>query len=135
MATEQRTGSTALQLHQSENSFYLFSYCTLVDGALAFRIVFLMVAVQTLTSVSGPAAAKPRAGGYRGLDAESDPQQLKEVLPVGEAPWRAAAEPAQQWKLVSLAKREPPEVACGPAEAPSGMWKESGAVVGRHTVL
>ena len=34
---------------------------------------------------------------------------------------------------VSLAKRGPPEVACGPTEAPSGVWAESGAVVGRHT--
>ena len=74
MATGQRTVSTAFLLHQSENSSHLFSYCALVDGALAFRMVFLTVAVQNLSGGSGPAVAKPRAGGGGGLGAKSDPQ-------------------------------------------------------------
>ena len=134
MATGQRTVSTAFLLHQSENSSHLFSYCALVDGALAFRMVFLTVAVQNLSGGSGPAVAKPRAGGGGGLGAKSDPPVV-----IGGPFCRGGAMEscnracAAVETRVSLAKRGPPKVACEAAGAPSEVWEDSVAAVGKHT--
>lgn len=73
LGTEKLTGSSPLSKHHAENNFHLFSYWTLVEGALAFNTVLQTASVQLVSSGSGPAVTRPIAADGEGRDAKFGP--------------------------------------------------------------
>ena len=110
-----------------------FSYCSLVDGALALRTVPLTAAVQSLSSGSGPAVARPRAGGDRVRDARSDPSAVTggalqqslsssgyQSLP-GQKGIAPMGTPAARYALVERERRDTAESPDPPLPVPLGI--------------